>query len=796
MIQKHTSWGNQSSQAWASYYLQLGLNPIPIPLRSKNPNRRNWPQDRLTVADIPNAFGSPCNIGLLLGNNGNGLVDVDLDCDEAVRLAPHFLHPTDWKIGRVNRPESHWLYHSDVAKTTQYKDPVCKKNGRNRGMLVELHSTGAQVLTAPSIHPDEGDEYTFAANDNLTIVDSSALQYAVQQLASTALLARYWPAEGCRHDTALAVAGVLLKSGVPLNLVEYVVGLAAWASNDNEVEDRKVAVRTTADRLANDEAVRSWKAAESQIDRDILSKLVEWLGGTAPSDLVASDGRPVIQVTPNENDVADQVVDALASDEIIFQRHGSLVHVLYEKKKPSAIERPNNAPRIEPLPKARLRERITASVHLFERKDFKSGPKDIHSHPKDWLVQAIHSRGEWVDFRHLEGVVQIPVLRRDGTILQSPGYDEASGLLYEPIIEGGFAIPENPSLEDARNAVNTLWNVVSDFPFADPAKHFSAWLAALLTPLARFAFDGPAPFFLVNGNSPGAGKGLLVDVLSEIAVGQVLSRLSYSENDEEMRKRITSLAIAGDTTVMLDNINRPLGGASLDAALTAERWVDRILSTNTVFSGPLNATWYGTGNNVELVGDTARRVLEIKLETPLENPEERKGFTYPDLKRHIRENRVQFVQAAVTILRSYVVAGRPQVLLTPWGSFESWSNLVRQAIVWCGQADPGDARMTKVAAGNQDATVLSRLLVGLEQVDPQRHGMTTAQLASTVMNPSQSSVLYDLLNELAGESNGNINKRRLGRQIGKLRGRVSGGLRLIDEPDSHTKVSRWKVEAV
>ncbi len=62
-------------------------------------------------------------------------------------------------------------------------------------------------------------------------------------------------------------------------------------------------------------------------------------------------------------------------------------------------------------------------------------------------------------------------------------------------------------------ARDLLLEVVADFPFALPL-YRAAWPAALLTPLARFAFAGPAPLFLVDANVRAAGKGLLLDTIS------------------------------------------------------------------------------------------------------------------------------------------------------------------------------------------------------------------------------------------------------------------------------------------
>src|SRR5207247_1626873 len=109
-------------------------------------------------------------------------------------------------------------------------------------------------------------------------------------------------------------------------------------------------------------------------------------------------------------------------------------------------------------------------------------------------------------------------LRPDGTVLQEPGYDSRTGLFYEPVGPRIF-VPTSPTLEDALEARDVLLEVVADFPFAKPA-HRAAWLALLLTPLARHVFSGPTPSFLIDANVRASGKSLLADVVSWIVSGR------------------------------------------------------------------------------------------------------------------------------------------------------------------------------------------------------------------------------------------------------------------------------------
>ncbi len=59
--------------------------------------------------------------------------------------------------------------------------------------------------------------------------------------------------------------------------------------------------------------------------------------------------------------------------------------------------------------------------------------------------------------------------------------------------------------------------------------------------------------------------------------------------------------------MLIDNVSGSLGSPTLDRALTAETWRDRLLGGNEQVSVPLEVTWLATGNNLRLTGDTPRR---------------------------------------------------------------------------------------------------------------------------------------------------------------------------------------------
>ena len=47
--------------------------------------------------------------------------------------------------------------------------------------------------------------------------------------------------------------------------------------------------------------------------------------------------------------------------------------------------------------------------------------------PDQDIVSAVHAAGEWPGTRVLNDIVETPTMRPDGTIVQAPGYDPATG---------------------------------------------------------------------------------------------------------------------------------------------------------------------------------------------------------------------------------------------------------------------------------------------------------------------------------------------------------------------------------
>jgi len=523
---------------------------------------------------------------------------------------------------------------------------------------------------------------------------------------------------------------------------------------------------------------------------DLVSATPVWTS-RGDSNTAKFYDRPTIEITTQELEVNDQAASALALATSLYQRSNMLVRVIHDGSPATKGVRRTLSPRIEPLPLPLLRERMSAAARWVHVKETHGETVELPAHPPAWCVAAVYARGHWPDIPHLEAVVDYPVLRPDGTLLSEPGYDSSTGLLLDT--SGlDLRVPAKLTLDDAIAARDDLLDVASDFPF-EAEIYRASWLAGLLTPLARFAFIGPAPLFLVDANVRGAGKGLLLDCISHIITGERFTIATYTGDEDELRKRITSLVLAGDRLVLLDNLDGKFGNPVLDAALTGTVWKDRLLGVNRMTEAPLFMTWFATGNNVLIAADTARRLSHIRLESDRERPEERDGFKRPHLLRWVQENRARLLSAALTILSAYCVAGRPDQKLPAWGSFENWSSLIRGAIVWIGMADPGETRLRLQQQSDVATESMAVLLDCLRRLDPYRHGLTAAEIIDTYKNPGDtvadcSMDLKDALDALLGK----VDSRSLGNKLRAYRRRVFGQW-FIDTAGTKQRAARWAV---
>jgi len=395
----------------------------------------------------------------------------------------------------------------------------------------------------------------------------------------------------------------------------------------------------------------------------------------------------------------------------IYQRGDQLVQLLPV---------PDAPPRISILDEPAVTFRLSKTVKF--RKFASRGKGEaarleaVRTDPVPKYVKSLLSSKRWPTIRVLNGIIDAPTLRSDGSILQDPGYDKATGL-YAAIGTGWPRIAEHPTHDDARRAIVELLEPFKEFDWSDNAS-ISAFVCLILATLIRESLP-KAPAMLIDAAQAGSGKSMLTDCASIIATGTAAPLEPFPENDdEEIRKIILSKAIGAQRMLTFDNVRTGWGidSPALNMLLTSEQFGGRILGQSKSVNVPTRMSVVFTGNNIRPIGDLVRRCVGIRLIPSVEFPQNR-TFAIPDLVGYVTEHRKRLAVAALTILRAHTVASRPQCGLHPVGSFEVWSRTVRAAAVWVGLADPA-ASQTRFQADDDDREAVHSLLAALARLYP------------------------------------------------------------------------------
>lgn len=497
-------------------------------------------------------------------------------------------------------------------------------------------------------------------------------------------------------------------------------------------------------------------------------------GNPVTGDVEVPYRRPTILIQRQLAEMCDRAEGALMDDPHgnIYQRSGLLVSVGRESRKAQGVwSAVQDRPRITTMSIPHLRLRMDLAAQWLRPTERAPVP-DL---PPRWVCETLIERGDW-RFPRLEGVIETPTIRPDGSVLDRPGYDADSGLLYLPSIRYP-RIPAEPTKDDAADAAVALLEPFRDFPFTEEPDQ-AACLAAVLSVVGRGGIEGPVPMFAVRAPTPGTGKTLLAMVISILGTGRRPSLTTIAHQEDEMRKRILSLAMAGTPVVLIDNVVGALGSGTLSAALTTTEFSDRLLGVNKFVTAPLTAVWFASGNGLTFRGDLGRRIVPIDLDAEEEHPEDREGFAHPSLATYIRQERARLVSAALTILRAYQVAGRPSHGQSEMGSYEAWDRLVRGACIWLGVGDPVGGRERIRDEGDDDLDQLRGLYTAWYQVLGDKPTTVNAVIRAATDAGNES--LRDALAALDNRSTpgGGIDVRRVGNRLRVFKDRIAGGYRL------------------
>jgi putative DNA primase/helicase len=215
------------------------------------------------------------------------------------------------------------------------------------------------------------------------------------------------------------------------------------------------------------------------------------------------------------------------------------------------------------------------------------------------------------------------------------------------------------------------------------------------------------------------------------------------------------------------------------------------------------------GSKLEIFGDLKRRSLRSRMDARTEQPETRE-FRGGDPVDRARSERIRFVRDALIVLLGFYTAGKPvPASVKPLGSFEQWSSLIRNCLIWLGEPDPCET-MDRTRVDDTQRRALAEVIYWWEAVIGR--DAVTARSAIEYANerippatgidsngpwPYRNPEFRDALMTVAAESGSrDISVKRLGKWLAGSGAKIIDGQRIVADRDDGHGTIRWKLETV
>jgi hypothetical protein len=472
------------------------------------------------------------------------------------------------------------------------------------------------------------------------------------------------------------------------------------------------------------------------------------------------------EIITNNRQLPDLTSDAMKAIETanqpprLFRRSGTVVR-LRRDEGPAYCEPLSISALRGEIARAAVWKRWTAKRDKINDKPPREVVEDLLSHP-GWRLPVI------------DQIVESPVFLEDGRLIDQPGYHPDCHLWYEP--GAGLEqihVPLHPTSEQIGDAVNLLNDeMLGDFPFVDDADRTNC-LAFYLLPAVRQMIVGNTPMHVFGASKQGTGKGFLVDLWGLIWLGRRASLTSEPHSDKEWGEKIGSALISGAGYFFVDNIKYAVKSGALAVALTTSRFSYRILGESTVVELPVRWCWAATANNIKADSDIVRRFVRTRLDANCERPELRSGWRIPDLLGWARQNRSALVSACLTIVRSWINAGKPMGNCT-LGSYEEWASVMGGIMDFVGV--PGFLGNLRANDEVNSAEAEWRGFVNLWWENFQNTEVTIKQLYALATE-------NELLSSVMGEGRDTSQRTKLALALGNREGQVWGGKKIVIPKD-------------
>lgn len=681
---------------------------------------------KITVLQGWTASYPHCNWGLHVGAAGMLVVDVDVKNPEPAQNGEYTWREHCAREGydrtfTVRTPSGGWHFYyrlpEDLTITTRSL----------LGVGIDVRSTGGYVV-APGCYVDDGQvRGAYEVIDQVPIAplpawierlyrDDQAARTAMRHVADPANaagaesvrerllqirdeIAELPEGDGANGASRLAfMAGQYVGAGqgdpddTVLLLVSAIEDWQWKRPTDRIALERQIA-KGIQDGMREP---RVWEAAPIHIPwfpgQDMLDPKPLPPGAGPASGVTVASGRPVLDVT-NSGEALDRLKAELGAGRLsgLYSRDGRVMHTprmgadgYVPPRHPLADDGPAQ---IRAVDAERLGALVDSAYQVVTvTAKGAVNPRHLPSSLASRLLGAATTELT-PNLPEISGVTHTPIVRPDGTVLDEPGYDLSTRLLYLPTSAmNGVKVADMPSAAEIAAARETVLYPIRQFPFVSTS-HRSNWLGMALTPLIRTIVPPPYQLGIIEASNPGSGKSYLLSILRIVHGAAVRSALPNT--NEEWSKVVPALLSATTAPIIaFDNVRGIIKSSYLEGLLTLAEIADRVLGSNDRTVHLKNdRLWLMTGNNAIYGGDLARRVLRCEIDPGIPQPQRRHFDLNP--VAWVREHRAAYLSALLTLIRAWALEGSPVVQVSRSDDYATWIGTVR-GILEASGFDPRD----------------------------------------------------------------------------------------------------------
>ena len=227
-----------------------------------------WRQRLAKIVKQSDQFKDFQNLNIITGQNN--IVDIDLDCEEAIRMVDCFLTPTGMMFGKESTPTAHRLYKVIDLEKKHTRTPF-QFASKEKSMLVEFRANDHYTMCL-GMH-DSGQNIVWSQYSSPVEITYDKLFKQVSKLAVACAILRKFPQSGKHDEYIRRVINALYQHSVEEDdtrqIIEAVISKSGCSNcfKDNKVE---------ADKLAKIKATYSKDKSEHIVGLPDLVKTFGW----------------------------------------------------------------------------------------------------------------------------------------------------------------------------------------------------------------------------------------------------------------------------------------------------------------------------------------------------------------------------------------------------------------------------------------------------------------------------------------------------------------------------------------